>query len=143
MVDMSSTTLTHGPETAGVQVEVERGAGVRVLLADDDPYHREALREVLEHLDFVVVGEAGDGEEAILGVDRTNPEVVLMDLRMPGLGGLESTQRIKRRHPHVQVIILTAYDDFGLRVAAEEAGAYCYLPKGSSVQLICHAVLKA
>jgi DNA-binding NarL/FixJ family response regulator len=121
----------------------ENGSGVRVLLADDDPFHREALREVLEDLDFTVVGEAADGAEAIAVAERTRPEVVLMDLRMPGLGGLESTQQIKQMCPDVQVIILTAYDDFGLRVAAEEAGAYCYLPKGSSAQLICHAVLKA
>ncbi len=126
-----------------MSVEPARGRGIRVLLADDDPYHREALREILEHLEFTVVGEAGDGVEAVIVADRTSPEVVLMDLRMPGLGGLESTQQIKEKHPGIQVIILTAYDDFGLRVAAEEAGAYCYLPKGSSAQLICHAVLKA
>lgn len=124
-------------------VELERGCGVRVLVADDDPFHREALREVLEALDFRVVGEASDGEEAIEQVKLTSPEVVLMDLRMPRLGGLESTQQIREQQPHVKVIILTAYDDFGLRVAAEDAGAYCYLPKGSSAQLICHAVLKS
>ena len=109
--------------------EPESGSGVRVLLA--------------ETLDFDVVGEAADGTQALTITLDTRPEVVLMDLRMPGLGGLESTQLIKDQAPGVQVIILTAYDDFGLRVAAEQAGAYCYLPKGSSAQLICHMVLKA
>src|SRR5438128_10682667 len=126
-----------------MSIEPERGAGVRVLLADDDSLHREALRELLEALEFTVVGEAADGMQAIIEALQTNPDVVLMDLRMPGLGGIESTQQIKEELPKVQVIILTAYDDFGLRVAAEEAGAYCYLPKGSSAQLICDAVLKA
>jgi len=124
-------------------VDLEKGTGVRVLLADDDSFHREALREVLEALEFKVVGEASDGIQAIIEAIQTDPDVVLMDLRMPGLGGIESTQQIKERRPRIQVIILTAYDDFGLRVAAEDAGAYCYLPKGSSAQLICHAVLKS
>ena len=120
--------------------EPESGAGVRVLLVDDDAYHREALREVLE---FSVVGEAADGAEAIEQAEQTNPHVVLMDLRMPVLGGIESTQAIRKRQPSVQVIILTAFDDFGLRIAAEEVGAYCYLPKGSSAELISHSILKA
>jgi DNA-binding NarL/FixJ family response regulator len=123
--------------------EPESGAGVRVLLVDDDAYHREALREVLESLEFSVVGEAADGAEAIEQAEQTNPHVVLMDLRMPVLGGIESTQAIRQRQPSVQVIILTAFDDFGLRVAAEEVGAYCYLPKGSSAELISHSILKA
>src|SRR5712692_2713284 len=123
--------------------EPETGAGVRVLLVDDDSFHREALREVLESLEFKVVGEAADGMEAISLAEATNPQVVLMDLRMPVLGGIESTQQIRQKLPEVQVIILTAFDDFGLRVAAEEVGAYCYLPKGSSAQLISHSILKA
>jgi DNA-binding NarL/FixJ family response regulator len=123
--------------------EPETGAGVRVLLVDDDSFHREALREVLESLEFKVVGEAADGMEAISQAEATNPQVVLMDLRMPVLGGIESTQQIRQRLPEVQVIILTAFDDFGLRVAAEEVGAYCYLPKGSSAQLISHSILLA
>ena len=98
---------------------------------------------MLEALEFNVVGEASDGVQAIIETLQTKPDVVLMDLRMPGLDGIESTQQIKERSPQTQVIILTAYDDFGLRVAAEEAGAYCYLPKGSSAELICHAVLMA
>jgi len=123
--------------------EPETGAGVRVLLVDDDSFHREALREVLESLEFKVVGEAADGMEAISQAEATNPQVVLMDLRMPVLGGIESTQQIRQKLPEVQVIILTAFDDFGLRVAAEEVGAYCYLPKGSSAQLISHSILLA
>ena len=123
--------------------EPETGGGTRVLLVDDDAFHREALREILESLDFRVVGEAADGMEAVAEAERTNPDVVLMDLRMPVLGGIESTQLIRQKLPGVQVIILTAFDDFGLRVAAEESGAYCYLPKGSSAQLISHSILAA
>jgi DNA-binding NarL/FixJ family response regulator len=124
-------------------LEAVRGTGVRVLLVDDDEFHREALRDLLETLGFDVVGEASEGSQAVAAAIEFRPHVVLMDLRMPGVGGIESTQMIKSRNPSVQVIILTAYDDFGLRIAAEEAGAYCYLPKGSSPGLITDTVLKA
>ena len=124
-------------------LEAAVGAGVRVLLVDDDEFHREALRDLLDTLGFQVVGEASDGSEAVTASVATSPHVVLMDLRMPVLGGIESTQLIRSQTPSVQVIILTAYDDFGLRIAAEEAGAYCYLPKGSSPELITQTVLKA
>ncbi len=65
-------------------VDLEKGTGVRVLLADDDSFHREALREVLEALEFKVVGEASDGIQAIIEAIQTDPDVVLMDLRRRG-----------------------------------------------------------
>ena len=103
--------------------EPESGAGVRVLLVDDDAYHREALREVLETLEFLVVGEAADGAEAIEQAEQTNPHVVLMDLRMPVLGGIESTQAIRRRQPSVQV----QYADPHIVSASDLAGAVRFL----------------
>ena len=124
-------------------LEAVNGTGVRVLLVDDDELHREALRDLLEMLGFEVVGEAADGNQAVAASARGSPHVVIMDLRMPGLGGIESTQMIRERDPSVQVIILTAYDDYGLRSAAEEAGAFSYLPKGTSPEVITHAVLEA
>jgi DNA-binding NarL/FixJ family response regulator len=124
-------------------LEAVNGTGVRVLVADDDELHREALRDLLEALGFEVVGEAANGSQAVAASADGSPHVVIMDLRMPVLGGIESTQMIRARDPSVQVIILTAYDDFGLRSAAEEAGAFCYLPKGTSPEVITHAVLAA
>jgi NarL family two-component system response regulator LiaR len=79
---------------------------------------------------FDVVGEAGDGAEGIDLVSRTGPDVVLMDLRMPNLDGIQATRTIKRGRPAVQVILLSAYGDSGLRAEAEDAGVYCYLVKG-------------
>lgn len=124
-------------------LEPVSGTAVRVLLADDDELYREALRDLLETLGFEVVGEAADGSQAVTVSVDARPQVILMDLRMPGVGGIESTKMIKARTPSVQVIILTAYDDFALRIAADEAGAYCYLPKGSSPRLITDTVLMA
>ena len=83
------------------------------------------------HPDFEVVGEACDGEEALSQVEALNPDVVLMDLRMPTLDGVEATERIRAKHPGVQVLVLTTYDTDEDIVRAVEAGAVGYLLKDS------------
>ncbi len=83
------------------------------------------------HADFDVVGEASDGEDAVAKVEALNPDVVLMDLRMPGVDGVEATKRIRARHPGVQVLVLTTYDTDDDIVRAVEAGAVGYLLKDS------------
>jgi DNA-binding NarL/FixJ family response regulator len=108
----------------------------RVLIVEDDPGVRESLRELLSEMDFDVVGEAADGSE---GVDRTaelDPDVVLMDLRMPGMGGLEAARLIRHRMPAVQVVVLTVYDDPALKRDAAAIGIYAFLVKGCSARLI-------
>ncbi len=103
---------------------------VRVLVVDDHPVVRAGVQGMLATQDqFDVVGEAADGEEAIQKVGALEPDVVLMDLRMPGLDGVEATKRIRTLHPHTQVLVLTTYDtdDDILRVV--EAGAVGYLLK--------------
>ena len=81
--------------------------------------------------DFEVVGEAADGEDAVRQVAALRPDVVLMDLRMPGVDGVEATRRIRTQHPDVQVLVLTTYDTDEDIVRAVEAGAVGYLLKDS------------
>ncbi len=119
------------------------GAAGRVLIADDDPLVREALRELLEGYDFEVVGEAGTGVEAVRLADERAPEVVLMDVRMPEMDGLEATAAIRRAHPEVQVVMLSAYDEEGFERDAQEIGALCYLIKGVGAQLLRDVLVSA
>jgi len=105
---------------------------IRVLVVDDHPVVRTGVRGMLaSDADFEVVGEAGDGEEAVRQVEGLLPDVVLMDLRMPGVNGVEATRRIRARHPGVQVLVLTTYDTDDDIVRAVEAGAVGYLLKDS------------
>ncbi len=105
---------------------------IRVLVVDDHPVVRTGVQGMLaSDGDFEVVGEAGDGEEAVSQVEALLPDVVLMDLRMPGVDGVEATRRIRARHPGVQVLVLTTYDTDDDIVRAVEAGAVGYLLKDS------------
>jgi NarL family two-component system response regulator LiaR len=103
---------------------------IRVLLADDHDLVREGTRELLaREEDLWVVAEAGDGEEAVRLTIEHHPDVVLMDIAMPKLNGIEATQRIKECCPSTAVLILTAYDDDQYIFALLEAGAAGYLLK--------------
>jgi NarL family two-component system response regulator LiaR len=103
---------------------------IRVLLAEDHVVVREGTRELVQReRDMEVVGEAGDGEEAIELTDELRPDVVIMDISMPRVNGIEATKRIKERHPTTAVLILTAYDNEQYIFALLEAGAAGYLLK--------------
>jgi len=103
---------------------------IRVLLADDHLIVREGLRMILQSQpDFEVVGEAADGEEAVRLAGTLQPQVILMDLRMPGLDGLAAIQQIKEQWPHVAIVILTTYNEDDLMVRGLRAGAQSYLLK--------------
>ncbi|MCJ7551075.1 MAG: response regulator transcription factor [Anaerolineae bacterium] len=103
---------------------------IRVLTADDHMVVREGLRAILAAApDLLQVGEATNGTEAVRLVQETAPDVVLMDLRMPGMDGIEAIKEIKKRHPEVQVVILTTYDDDDTIVRGLQAGARGYLLK--------------
>ncbi len=103
---------------------------IRVLLAEDHAIVREGTRELIQHeSDIEVVGEASDGEEAIELADKLHPDVVIMDIAMPRLNGIEATKRIKMLHPTMAVLVLTAYDNDQYIFALLEAGAAGYLLK--------------
>jgi NarL family two-component system response regulator LiaR len=103
---------------------------IRVVLVDDHPVVRQGVRAVLESRPgIVVVGEAGDGATAVAEVERLRPDVVLMDLVMPGLGGPAAIRRIRERAPSVRVLVLTSFASEDQVVPAVQAGAAGYLLK--------------
>ena len=114
-----------------------------VLVVDDSAEERGKLRRLLQDEGINVVAEGGDGLEAIDLVHQLKPDVVLMDLRMPRMGGIEATRRIRNVHHNTQVLILTVYEDPALNRSAEEVGAYAYLVKGCSIGLIRDMILQA
>lgn len=124
-------TVTSSPATA------------RVVVVDDDEDVRDALCELLERRGCAVVGRATNGAEAVTVTSDTDPDVVLMDLRMPDVDGISAFRQIKDRSPATQVIILSAYDDESLRELADGIGVYGYLVKGCPAELILDMVLRA
>lgn len=118
---------------------------VRVAIVDDYPLYREGLRAVAEaHADLIeVVGEASDGYQALTLVRRKRPDVILMDIRMPRLDGIEATRLIKRMAPHVHVIGLSAYEDQHMIAELLEAGADGFLPKSAPSEAIVAAIVAA
>lgn len=114
---------------------------IKVLLADDHPVVREGLRMMLATApDIEVVAEASDGLEAIDKVNECHPEIVLMDLRMPNMDGLEATKRIRSQFSSTAVIVLTIYDNDAYIVDAVKAGAVGYLLKDTSRDLLIHSI---
>ncbi|MEO7836694.1 MAG: response regulator transcription factor, partial [Acidimicrobiales bacterium] len=108
---------------------MSRSEPVRVVLADDHTLLREGLRRSLEEGGIVVVAEAADGDQAILLAEEHRPDVVLMDVSMPGVDGVEATRTIRSRMPDVDVVILTMHADQSVIEAAVRAGAAGYLVK--------------
>lgn len=111
---------------------VMQNKNINVLIVDDHALFRQGLRRILESLkDVSIVGEAADGNEAVQVARETNPDIILMDVSMPHLNGLEATQRIKRILPDTDVILLTMYEDNFLQEDGMKIGASGYLPKKS------------
>jgi two-component system, NarL family, response regulator LiaR len=108
---------------------------VKVLIVDDDPLVAKSLKVLLSaEADMEVVGTAIDGERALSACEKERPEAVLMDIRMPGMDGIEATRRIKERWPSIHVMILTTFhDDRNVRLALQ-AGAEGYILKASSIR---------
>ncbi len=114
---------------------------LRVLVADDHPVFRSGMRSLLASTPGIeVVGEAATGEEAVELVVESRPDVVLMDLQMPGTGGIEATRRIIAEDPDARVLIVTMYEDDDLVFAALRAGARGYVLKGASAADMVRAV---
>lgn len=113
---------------------------VTVLIAEDHTLVREGTRQLLEKRGIRVVGEAANGEEAVHLAQQLNPDLVLMDVSMPRLNGIEATRIIKERQPGVAVLVLTAYDDDQYVFALLQAGAAGYLMKDAHGDEVVTAV---
>jgi DNA-binding NarL/FixJ family response regulator len=114
---------------------------IRLLIVDDHGVVRDGLRMLFAGVPEVeVVGTAADGAQAVTEADRTAPDVVLMDVGLPELDGVEATRRITAAHPASRVIMLTAYGDQGRIKAAYGAGAAGYLLKDNGVEEVVRAV---
>ena len=117
---------------------------IRLLIVDDHPAFRRGLELMLSDVDDIeVVAQAASGEEAVELAAQTTPDVVLMDLRMPGLDGIESTRRLKRLHSSLSVVVLTMFEDDASVFAAMRAGARGYVLKGADQDEIERAVRAA
>jgi DNA-binding NarL/FixJ family response regulator len=117
---------------------------IRLLIADDHPVVRDGLRGMLANeADFEVVGEAASGAEAVLLTERERPDVVLMDLRMPGVDGATATAEITERFPGTRVLVLTTYDTDADILRAVEAGATGYLLKDAPRERLFPAIRSA
>jgi two-component system, NarL family, response regulator DevR len=114
---------------------------VRVLIVDDHPIVRQGVRSVLaNHSDIDVVGEADGAASLFANLTVLKPDVVLLDIRMPGQSGIEITQRLKREHPEIKVILLSTYDDEEFLFGALRAGAEGYLLKSVSNDVLAASI---
>ncbi len=138
---MSTCSVSHAQNSI---VDQPKMKCIRVLLVDDHFLVRQGLRKYLSHhLDIELVGEATDGEEAVKLTDLLKPDVVVMDINMPRMNGIEATGSILRKHPHLQVIGLSFYLGNGNREAFLDAGACLLLEKGTAYQHLPQAIYQA
>ncbi len=114
---------------------------IRVMLVDDHPIVRQGVRSVLaNHPDIEVVGEADGASSLFANLEALKPNVILLDVRMPGPNGIEITQRLKREHPEIKIIVLSTYDEDEFLLGALRAGAEGYLLKSASAQVLASAI---
>jgi NarL family two-component system response regulator LiaR len=122
-------------------MDIQPGEKIRVLLADDHSLLREAMRSYIEHeKDMQVVGEASDGEEAVRLSAELKPDIVIMDIVMPKLNGIEASKQLKSANPAIAVLILTTYDEDRYVLGLLEAGAAGYLLKSARGSTVVDAV---
>lgn len=135
---MSIGSVSHAQSSVADRSKIK---SIRVLLVDDHFLVRQGLRKYLSHhLDIELVGEATDGEEAVKLTDLLKPDVVVMDIHMPRMNGIEATESIMRKHPHMPVIGLSFYLGNGNREAFLDAGACLLLEKGTAHKYLPHAI---
>lgn len=114
---------------------------IRVLIADDHPFYREGVRTMLNaEPDIEIAGEASSGEEAIAQAESLQPDVILMDLKMPGIQGIEATRQIMHSRPHIAVLVITMFEADETVFAAMRAGARGYLLKDADQDELLRAI---
>ena len=113
---------------------------IRLLVVDDHQLLRQSLRRAAEDAGLDVVGEAGDGEDALRVCALLQPDVILMDVTMPVLDGIEATRQVRQEHPQTQVVVLTMHADPDVVRRAIDAGASGYVVKDASIQEVLDAV---
>jgi len=114
---------------------------IRVLIADDHPFYREGVRTMLSAApEIEIVGEAASGDETITQAESLQPDVILMDLKMPGINGIEATRRILHTSPHIGVLVLTMFEADESVFAAMRAGARGYLLKDADQEELIRAI---
>ncbi|MDO5145724.1 MAG: response regulator transcription factor [Eubacteriales bacterium] len=114
---------------------------IKVMIADDQELIRESLAIVLgANSDMEVVGMASDGQQVLDGIARAKPDVILMDIRMPGMDGVECTRQVKEKYPDISIIVLTTFDDDEYVYGALKYGASGYLLKGISMKELSEAI---
>ena len=137
-LDTMSTDLLSGPLAAAL--DENRSAIIRVLVVDDHHVVREGLRRMLElESGIQVVGEARSGEEAVVKALSLQPDVIVMDLKMPGMDGIAATREIKKQMPTIGILVLTLYAEDFVKQAVE-AGVSGYLLKDSDCEQITRAI---
>ena len=113
---------------------------VRLLVVDDTEHVRKMLVDILDLHGFEVVGQAGDGHEAVRKAVEHDPDVVVMDLKMPGQDGIEAARHMRNARPDQQVIIYSAYVDDNVEARAREVGVAVCIPKGSGVESLAREI---
>jgi DNA-binding NarL/FixJ family response regulator len=136
---MGRSTLEGSSEVVDTRANV-----IRVLAVDDHPIMRESLGFLIEkQSDIRLVGEAANGTEALAKASQLRPNVILMDLQMPGMDGLETIAALRARHPETHVIVLTTYPGDARAARALELGAKAYILKAAPSSQILHAIRSA
>lgn len=114
---------------------------LRILIADDHPLFRHGIREFLNLAsDIQPIGEAASGEEAVTQAEALQPDVILMDIKMPGINGIEATRRILHASPHIRILVVTMFEDDSSVFAAMRAGARGYILKDTEKETILRAI---
>jgi DNA-binding NarL/FixJ family response regulator len=114
---------------------------IRVLIADDHPLYRDGMHGLLDSVpDTEVLGEAASGEEAIALAENLQPDVILMDIKMPGINGLQAMREILNTSPHIRILIVSMLEDDDSVFAAMRAGARGYVPKGANQAEMLRAI---
>lgn len=117
---------------------------IKVLIVDDHPILRHGIKTMLFTFDdIVVVGEAGNGSETLARCDETNPDVILMDVVMPGMNGVDTTRAVLKRYPQVKIIMLTSFPNQDLVQETLEAGAVGFLLKDAPIDTLGDAIRSA